>query len=202
MLSGGERESLNGELGSLELLTVFFLLLTIVLTILLSSLSQGLPRYVRIWFGLTVLGCIYFAGEEASWGQHIFGWSTAEGWSKINNQEETNLHNVHGLFDQVPRFFVGAGIFVGGLLLPVLGLCNIIKQRSGDFWQWFVPETACILVAIAVTFVRPVFELTEITFISTGEYKEYLISWFFFVYAASKLLILRRHRSAKQVGEF
>ena len=48
----------------------------------------------NIYFAL--LGILFFLafGEEISWGQRIFGWNTPEGFSEINAQEETNLHNL------------------------------------------------------------------------------------------------------------
>ena len=182
----GERESLNGELGTIELITVVLLLITLVFCVMTFIKVRPVSRPLGIWFMLTVLGTIYFAGEEASWGQHIFGWSTGAGWSEINNQGETNLHNVHGLLDQVPRFIVGLGIFVGGLVFPILMHFKIIKFNQAGILFRAMPEMACILPAILVTVVRPVFTLCEIKFISTGEYKEFLIGLFFLVYSISK----------------
>lgn len=45
---------------------------------------------------LVLLGAFFFVafGEEASWGQHWFGFDTPEGLKKLNAQEETNLHNL------------------------------------------------------------------------------------------------------------
>jgi hypothetical protein len=51
---------------------------------------EGRRVYLLLLAGL-MLVC---AGEEASWGQRIFGWRTPEMWSAINAQAETNLHNL------------------------------------------------------------------------------------------------------------
>ena len=182
----GDRDTLNGELGLIELATVFFLLISIILGIIMFRQSTGLSKIIRACFMLFVLGCIYFAGEEASWGQHLFGWSAGEVWSTINNQQETNLHNIHGLFDQIPRFLVGLGIFIGGLLIPILRLFKLANFKDQSILFWLMPGSACILPALFVTVVRPVFLIWDITFISTGEYKEFLIGLFFLVYAVSK----------------
>ena len=42
------------------------------------------------------LGCFFFLafGEEASWGQHWFGFKTPEELKEINAQQEVNLHNL------------------------------------------------------------------------------------------------------------
>lgn len=43
-----------------------------------------------------LLGLLFFVafGEEISWGQRIFNWSTPEALAKINYQKETNIHNL------------------------------------------------------------------------------------------------------------
>lgn len=43
-----------------------------------------------------LLGILFFLafGEEISWGQRIFGWSTPESFGDINAQKETNIHNL------------------------------------------------------------------------------------------------------------
>ena len=54
---------------------------------------------IRFIFSLIFL---FGFGEEISWGQRIFNWSTSEGYSNINRQNETNIHNLvifRGLFD-------------------------------------------------------------------------------------------------------
>jgi hypothetical protein len=46
-----------------------------------------------IFLGLSFLFFVAF-GEEISWGQRIFGWSTPEELAKVNYQQETNIHNL------------------------------------------------------------------------------------------------------------
>lgn len=69
-------------------------------------------------------GLIFLVGEEISWGQRIFGWSTEGVFAEINDQNETNLHNIVGIdaaFKWV-QLLVGAygflGLLVGRLQLP------------------------------------------------------------------------------------
>lgn len=187
----GERASLNGELGSIELLTVGFLLTAIIINVVSFLRFSLLTPAVRVWLGMLVLGSIYFAGEEASWGQHIFGWATSESWAEINNQHETNLHNVHGLFDQVPRFLISLGIFIGGIVLPIIRGVKGISMQPGSVWFWILPTVVCLPAACIATLARPVFSILDIVFISAGEFKEYLIALFILVYSLSLLLRLR-----------
>ena len=60
-----------GELGIIENFTFIVLLLAIILGIksILSMNSFAFP-FFKIWLTLLVVGCIYYAGEEISWGQH------------------------------------------------------------------------------------------------------------------------------------
>jgi hypothetical protein len=68
------------------------------------------------------LSCFYIAGEEMSWGQHFFHWNTPEYWAMVNRQEETNLHNTYAIFEKTPRSILEAGIFIGGLLVPLAAI--------------------------------------------------------------------------------
>jgi hypothetical protein len=85
-------------------------------------------RYVRWrtqawlggWLALAFVCCVYVAGEEMSWGQHIFDWVTPEYWKTINDQHETNLHNLSSWLDQKPRFLLEAGVICGGIIMPLL----------------------------------------------------------------------------------
>ena len=43
--------------------------------------------------GFAVLALVA-AGEEISWGQRLFGWSTPEQLGAINHQDETTVHNI------------------------------------------------------------------------------------------------------------
>lgn len=65
------------------------------------------------------LVCLYIAGEEASYGQHFFEWQVDEFFLEINDQRESNLHNISSWFDQKPRAVLEIAIVLGGLLLPL-----------------------------------------------------------------------------------
>ena len=52
---------------------------------------------VAALYALFALGCIFFAGEEISWGQRLLGLETPEGLRGVNYQEEITAHNVVGV---------------------------------------------------------------------------------------------------------
>lgn len=57
----------------------------------LWQVSQKLHAFL---FALAAVVLVFIAGEEISWGQRLFGFSTPEDLSAINKQDEVNLHNI------------------------------------------------------------------------------------------------------------
>ena len=97
---------------------------------------QKNAKYLMILFSL---GCFFVAFEEISWGQHIFNWVTPDGYSKINLQKETNIHNLQVI--QGNNIQVKAMILVGyigglGWLLRF----NVKKLSIKDLilTEWYV----------------------------------------------------------------
>jgi len=136
-----------GEIGILEGTHVLVPLISavIALRILLMPETRR-DRLVQVWILLGLLGCLYIAGEEASWGQHYAGWLTPENWQAINDQGETNLHNTSSWLDQKPRTLLELGVIVGGILIPLLVL-KWPAIRRGRF-ALFLPPAVCFPVAV------------------------------------------------------
>ncbi len=100
-----------------------FLIMAAALIIAVSTLlkmNRAAQPLLAGWLGLAALCCLYVAGEEVSWGQHILDWTTPEFWATVNDQQETNLHNISSWLDQKPRLALKAGIIIGGLIIPFL----------------------------------------------------------------------------------
>ncbi|MEQ9640164.1 MAG: hypothetical protein RIM84_09085 [Alphaproteobacteria bacterium] len=103
------------------------------------------------WVAAMTVGCFYFAGEEISWGQHWFGWGTPEGIAQLNDQGETNLHNMSSWLDQKPRLALELWTLFGGVL-ATLGLAARLRL-TGGFWTWVWPPRLVLpsaLLALAV----------------------------------------------------
>ena len=79
-----------------ENMTALALLFTgfLFIKLTLKSSNKGLT----FLFTLVALVFLFGAGEEISWGQRIFGWETPEDFKAINDQDETNLHNINKKF--------------------------------------------------------------------------------------------------------
>ncbi len=113
-------------------------------------------------FGVALVGALsflYIAGEEMSWGQHIFHWNTPEYWAMVNRQEETNLHNTYAIFEKTPRSMLEVGIFVGGLMLPLAAV----------FYPWlracrvslFLPAAALVPLAFGASLFKLIDRLQQ-----------------------------------------
>lgn len=107
------------------------------------------PIWLGLWFLLNGLGALYMAGEEISWGQHIWGWQTPDVISTLNDQNETNFHNISGgWFDQKPRALLTLWVMTAGIGLPIW-LWTKRKTLSPNEWPyWVYPTTACLPVSI------------------------------------------------------
>ncbi len=168
-------------------MTVLFLVLAIGFCIAsLSRVDQvQLSGSLKAWLFILIIGAAYFALEEISYGQHMFGWGTAETWKELNDQDETNLHNVHSLFDQVPRALLSLGILIGGIIMPLYRRFRDIRldESSRFYWQW--PTIDCVTIGLLVILIRPTLSVVETDAINTGEMKENLIALFILLYCVS-----------------
>ncbi|MGD1876966.1 MAG: hypothetical protein ACFB13_05630 [Kiloniellaceae bacterium] len=136
-----------GETGLLEITHFIIPLISAVLCLRILALPEvRRDRLVLIWIFLGLLGSIYMAGEEASWGQHYAGWLTPESWQAVNDQGETNLHNTSAWLDQKPRTLLEIGVIVGGIIIPLLALWRA-AIRQGRF-ALFLPPLVCLPTAV------------------------------------------------------
>ena len=201
-LAGSDR-ALKGEAGIVENATVIFLVIAIGFCIasIKSAGRQQLSGYLKGWLALLILGAAYFALEEISYGQHLFGWGTADSWKELNDQDETNLHNVHALFDQVPRALLTLGILVGGVILPLYRHFSDrpLRVENRFYWQW--PTLDCVTIGLLVILIRPIFSVYETDIVNTGETKENLFALVILLYCVSLRLRLRRAERTMQPGE-
>lgn len=142
------------------------------------------------WFVLAALCSLYVAGEEVSWGQHLFDWGTPDFWSAVNDQQETNLHNTTSWLDQKPRAILLIGIAVGGLLIPLLR-----RHRPGLLPQRFavIYPPSCLYVLALLSVVPHILEkILEETvgtpFTRLSEVQELFMFYFVLLY----LIALRK----------
>lgn len=199
------RTWMRGELGLVENLTVAFLLVAL----LLSLACHRLRRRVRSrLFGPMMLvvaaGLFFFAGEEASWGQHWLGFAPPESIAERNDQGEFNLHNdpfFEKLLDQLPRLILTLAALVGGIVAPLVRRSRGLSGRefgSAGPWGWVWPGFECLPAAaltLTISLPKKVFEGLErplplLLDFSPGETKEYCLALFLLVYLYALRLAL------------
>ncbi len=138
-----------------ELGTVIVLIPGIATGILCFRLRHLiLSRRLIAWIMLVTAAGVYIAGEELSWGQQLFNWETPEKIQAINDQNETNLHNISSWLDQKPRLLVELWVLVGGIVLPVWWFSKRIKHSSDNWRYWFWPDHVCLPTAVLAILVK------------------------------------------------
>ena len=197
------------ESGITEKATLVMLALALVGGLLATRWAwrQG-DRKLVAFFLVFCLGCVYFGGEEASWGQHMAGWSAPEEWAEVNDQAETNLHNTSGiagtLLDQLPRNLLAIAMLVGGAILPLVRRARGLRHSLHSFRGLIMPGFECV----AIGFIAPLASIPEKVLetvagtvpeplaIEAGEVKELMFAVFLAVYIAGVLGRMRRAGAA------
>jgi len=190
------------EFGLVENLTVIVLIFAIVYGTKIFLSNFNFPaKWFKWYIALLTLGCFYFAGEELSWGQHFIGWGTPEILKVINDQSETNIHNIIPFFDQVPRTALVILTAVGGVLTPLFVTLRKINLNSKtNVLYWLFPTmlsfpTALLTWQIALPQkIYKYFNGDMIWFlnIKIGESKELFLAFFLMIYLLSIYIRLKK----------
>lgn len=174
--------NLNGEHNLVENLQFLVLLATSIIAFIIICRNKS---YRLIWI-LFLIGCIYIAGEEISWGQHFFKWTTVDWLKEVNDQNETNLHNVSSWFDQKPRLIMEIAIYIGAIILPIIFMIKKeLKAKLPLFFKTFVPESILIPPALLVLLSRFIYSNRDkiVIYVRHSEMHELCIYFFLFIYS-------------------
>lgn len=101
---------------------------------------------LTVWAVMLCLGTFYIVGEETSWGQTFAKWRTPDWLAEINDQQESNIHNISSWFDQKPRLLLELAIVFGGILHPLL--CRLRGRGLLDRPWWLMPTGAGLVTAV------------------------------------------------------
>ncbi|OUR80345.1 hypothetical protein A9Q83_01190 [Alphaproteobacteria bacterium 46_93_T64] len=198
---------MEGELGIVENATVLLLLPAFLFALSAFIMARSLNNPLLLgWILLNTIGCFYFMGEEASWGQHWFGWSN-EGIFADHPRGETNIHNTNHWFDQKPKVLVEFWTMIGGIIVPAW---LWIKSRkltasSSNIWYWIWPTYVCFPTAVICLIVKNI-ERGRQSFhldfappfdIRFSEPQEYYFGLFFLIYMLSLFLRVRQEKQSQ-----
>ncbi len=120
--------------------------------------SEQRQRLAMILAVVTVLLLGLMIGEELSWGQRIFGWSTPSFLAEVNSQSEINLHNINTQLAQNILYFGGWLLLIGFAfwresLAKLLRKCP--KARLDFLIDWLPPGCFVGLFAVGFAFCDP-----------------------------------------------
>jgi glucan phosphoethanolaminetransferase (alkaline phosphatase superfamily) len=178
-----------------EHLTVVVLVVAIAAGVyLLWRLRKRLPLpWLKYWMLLCTAGAVYFAGEEASWGQWYFGWETPEEFARLNRQGETNLHNTSEALNYYPKLLSGLFVVLVGWLIPWTLHLRGWKPRPQDWLEWILAPRACWPVGFLflVFWICSEIELSPLDRLGASEWRELWIAWFLTLYLISYAVRLR-----------
>ena len=187
------RDWIIHEIGLVELATPLAAIIGAVFGVLLIKRLLPTRDWLIIgWAATVTLACIYFAGEELSWGQQLFHWSTPEDIDKLNDQHETNLHNMSSWFDQKPRALLELWVVIGGILVPVREWKRGSPFTQGGLFYWFWPNMDVLPTAIMAELIRAPQRLKHVIGVKQlpveirwSEPQEYYFALFLAFYLAS-----------------
>lgn len=194
-------KQITREDGMVEMSTAvfYFLAACLLIYLFIQSKSKEKIYFLRtkrnFFFLLLGLLCLFFAGEEISWGQRIFNIETPEYFEKYNRQSEINIHNLpffHGNFNRVRKTGIAylfnsnallyEFYFIYFLIIPFLKkssdkIGNLIEKIN-------LPVTALWIGFLFLLnyFICETIERTEmIGPLQIGEIKEFNFSVLFFI---------------------
>lgn len=183
----------NGEMGVVELGTLVLLLGASIL-LGLEARRQVLrgERATALLLAVLACGAFVFMGEEASWGQWFFQWSSPEWFQEHNLQGETNLHNLGFVKKNVAKWGVIGAIGVFGILMVFRNPPR--SGRTGPFDARVLPTLASMPAAIVAVGCHVGAKLLwlfwqlndeEFTGIDIREASEFYVAMFLVIYALS-----------------
>ncbi len=140
------------------------------------------------------VGMFLVAGEEISWGQRIFGWGTPSAISVINNQGETNVHNILEVQNALNYLKMVGGLIA--FVLPFVTRWSTRLRPSGQSKPPILMRLSpalflgpCFLLMFGYRFIRLFVLKSSETAIKFGEWPEFAL---YFGFAALAFLLWRR----------
>ena len=202
-----EMKSFWNENGFIENLGSLFLFFAIIFLFKARNLYRDI-KFINIFLIIKILALIYFLGEEISWGQHFFKWTSPDFFKNANIQGETNIHNISNLFDQVPRTLV---IIWCSLTVPITLLINKSQKINENLLKILCPDKNLkFLSIILLFFILPdlfvdklglhpghvdalgqgieasvFYDTITFNFLRLSEFHELIFAFYFFIYSLS-----------------
>lgn len=128
-----------------------------MIAFIITAINYGKNRHFLAMSTAILIALVLFvmAGEELSWGQRIFGWSTSELFN-ANAQGETNLHNFATQEFQNTLYFGGWLLLIGFAFFRncLAKLINHLKPFK-YLQSWLPPMVFVLIFAVGFGFGDP-----------------------------------------------
>ena len=181
-------DSAEGGAGFFENATVVVLIGGILCGLItLIRFRDRLPNKLFVlWIAGWTLACIYFAGEEVSWGQWFFRWETPEAFQQVNKQQETNLHNTSSWLNEKPRSLVEIWMILAGLVFPLIAAtCGKWKAARTGFFSWLFPGALAVSIVLCFCLLKVMGYFKAVPWcleLGNSEIREFFIAAFLSLY--------------------
>nr|NIS24911.1 hypothetical protein [candidate division KSB1 bacterium] len=157
-----------------ETMQVILWVITFVLCISITKdRSKAGDKTIAALYGCLAIGLFFIIGEEVSWGQRVFGWSTPDVMKVVNKQEETNIHNIHGVGTTFKWLHLIVGAY--GTFFPIILLLSKKLARYRSFLSMLVPHYTLIPffgIAFVWRVYRNFFEAPDDYYFAVSEFTE------------------------------
>ena len=151
----------NGVVEIFQIILLFFSIVLIFRTLKICKI-----KWTKFLLSIYILGLIFYFFEEMSWGQHFFNWNTPEFFEKKNTQNETNLHNINNIFNQLPRNLVLIWCSFSFLFIKI----NFRKFDSFFLKEFILPNDNLKYISyLLIFFLLPNFIISNLEFLEFGD---------------------------------
>ncbi len=128
---------------------IFLLALVVIYARLAIALWRQHQRPLALLYAVAMVAVIFTAGEEISWGQRIFGWMTPGALDDINNQGETNIHNIGSLL-KIFNVVIMLVAFIAAVL-PLVRW-SVWRERARSIAGYALIPPAALIPAFGMEF--------------------------------------------------
>jgi hypothetical protein len=143
---------------------VFLVMLVVIYARLSVALWRQRQRPLALLYLVAMVAVIFTAGEEISWGQRIFHWITPGALEDINNQGETNIHNIGSLL-KIFNLVIMVVAFIAALL-PLVRWTRW-KDRARSIAGYALIPPAALIPAFGMEFA---YRAIRLLFLPTPRY--------------------------------
>ncbi len=191
----------GAETGWLEISHIILPLIAAAMALrMVFAFRQSGDTVMMAICAFAVVAGLFVAGEEASYGQHFFKWQADGIFLELNDQKETNLHNIGSWLDQKPRALLEVASILVGLVIPFMQarvrrwMPKVFKPFVPGFW--FMP----IAILIQLAEIPKRLGLMDAGLFPQIRYSELQEFFLYYFLVLALMHIAERHKAKREAG--